>query len=306
MRICIDNYVNDVAVPLVDWLKITEAYTFVGDYSQALAALEKYKLGDGRYMLNSVYHICAYELYSALGMVNDALESYKKYTRIINDTTAELVTQDTAFIKERYESDILIMRKQNTILIILLCSFVLAILLLTIIRTIKNRLALQEEDLHRYLEECSFLESERDTLTELIEGNCLVNKEAQSVISSRLDLLNRFFASAIQDDINKDRAVSEEFGSLIENKDKFLHDTRMVFAGIYPKFIAFLKDRGLSDYQIEVCCLYALGFKGKDVINYTNRKRHYIENMDIRAKLGLTEHDHNLDKYIQALLNELR
>ncbi len=303
---CIKQYLSDVDAALIRWLKLTEGYLRLGKYSAAMSSLENHRKYNEGYETDPVYQMCAYELYDSCGMVSDALEAYKIYTRIVNNTTAEIVTQDTAFIKERYENDMLIMKKQNTILAILLCATLFAMLLLIVIHSIKKRLATKEEEMQHYLEECSSLELERDTLNELIESNCLINKDALEVISSRLDLLNCFFASAIQDDDNKDKAASKEFKYLIGDKYKFLRDTRMVFAGIYPKFISSLKDRGLSDYQIEVCCLYALGFKGKDVMNYTNRKRHYIDNMDIRAKLGLTEHDRNLDKYILNLLNKLK
>ncbi len=286
LRDCIREYVAEVGADYVKWLKLAEGYCCLEDYQEAMSSLEKYRTYNAGYEEDPTYQICAYELYYSLGMVEEALEAYKKYTRILNDTAAEIITQDTAFVKERYKRDVMIIKRRNAILIILLCVFLSVMLLLTLIRRIRTRLKIKEEENQRYLEECSYLESERDTLAELLQDNCLVGKDARDVINSRLDLLNRFFTSAIQGDRDKDRAASKEFDSLIDNKEKFLHDTRMVFSGVYPKFISFLEDKGLSESQIEVCCLYALGLKGKDVISYTNRKRHYIVPMfEIQIKL---------------------
>ncbi len=297
------EYLDVIEPEFIDWLDVSEAFCYIKDYKSSLAALEKFKEVDESYEINPVYHLCAYELYDSLGWTEDALDAYRSYTDIINRTTTGIVTQDTPYISEKYKSEMMIMRKRNAILMIVVCSLVCFILLLAVIWWITGRLRHQEEANRRYLEECSLLESERDSLAGLIEGNRLVEEEAQKVIEARLELLNRFFSSAIQENHKKNMEVSDELEALMENKDKFLHDTRMIFAGTYPGFIDFLKDKGLDEHQIEICCLYALGLSGKDVINYIRRKRHYIDNMEIRVKLGLTEHDHNLGKYILNLFS---
>ncbi len=302
----VNEYVDGIDFYDIDWLNVSETYCYLKDYESALDALYKYEQIDENYGGNPSYHICAFELYEALGWLDKALLSYKSYTECVDSMTMAFISQDTRFVKERYESEIKVMKEQNTTLLVLLCASLSAMLLLFVISNVKKRLKIEQEAKRRYMEECSFLESERNSLEELIQSNCLVDKKAQDVINSRLDLLNRFFTSAIQDNSKKDMEVSQEFDFLIDNKEKFLRDTRMVFAGMYPRFISYLDAKGLLESQIEICCLYALGLKGKDVINYTNRKRHYIDNMDIRAKLGLTEHDRNLDKFIQALLMQYK
>lgn len=61
--------------------------------------------------------------------------------------------------------------------------------------------------------------------------------------------------------------------------------------------------KGISDANINLCCLCAIGLRGKEVGEYTGLKRHYIISSEIRRKLGLTEHQTNLNKYIQGLLD---
>ncbi len=302
----VQDYLKEVDQSLVEWLKVAEAYADLKDYSSALASLNKYRDSYSGYNSDPVYCICAYEIYYSMGMLNEALEAYKSYTKIVNDTTLGIIAQDTAFVKERYESELMLQRKRITILAVILGALLVCCVLISVIWGIRWRLKEKEEENQRYLEECAFLESERDSLSELIQGNSLVDKAAQEVINSRLDLLNRFFTSAILRDDTKNKTVSEEFDSLVDNKEKFLCDTMMVFTGVHPEFITFLKEKGLTDSQLEICCLYALGLKGKDIVSYTSRKRQYIDNMDIRSKLVLTEHDRNLDKYILELLSKTK
>ena len=71
----------------------------------------------------------------------------------------------------------------------------------------------------------------------------------------------------------------------------------------HPQFIQYLETCGLTVYEIYICCLYAIGLRGKEVGEYTGLKRHYTISSDIRKKLGLSEHHTNLNKYIQSLLD---
>ena len=75
-------------------------------------------------------------------------------------------------------------------------------------------------------------------------------------------------------------------------------------AGSHPKFIKHLEDRGLNEWEINYCCLYALGLKGKEIGEYIQLKSHFNNSSDIRKKLGLGEHDVNLGTYIRKLLAE--
>ena len=71
-----------------------------------------------------------------------------------------------------------------------------------------------------------------------------------------------------------------------------------------PGFIGFLESKGLSEWEIEYCCLYAIGLKGKDIGFYINKKRHYNDSSGIRSKLGLGEHDTNLGIFLKKMLSE--
>ena len=89
---------------------------------------------------------------------------------------------------------------------------------------------------------------------------------------------------------------------LLANKDTFMVSTKLAFAGSHPKFIKYLEERGLTDWEISYCCLYALGLKGKEVGSYIKMRSHYNNSSEVREKLGINEHDTNLGIYIRKLL----
>ena len=72
-----------------------------------------------------------------------------------------------------------------------------------------------------------------------------------------------------------------------------------------PEFISKLKEHDLTDDEINICCLYVIGIKGKDIKTYTHQSRHYIQSGEIRHKLGLSENDTNLSVYLRKLIDDL-
>lgn len=128
--------------------------------------------------------------------------------------------------------------------------------------------------------------------------------EAMRIISRRLEVLDKFLASKIANDYTYDKQAEEELDRLVSDRDAFLYSTRVLLESSHPKFIDYLTSRGLTDWEIGYCCLYALGLKGKEVGEYIQKKRHYIISSEIRRKLGLTEHDTNIGIWLrQQMLN---
>ncbi len=95
------------------------------------------------------------------------------------------------------------------------------------------------------------------------------------VLADRLELLNRIIAGEISS--SRDRKLPEDLERLVSNREEFLYTTRMTFAAAHPEFIAFLEDRGLTEGEVQFCCLYAIGLRGKDISNYVGRGGHYNE-----------------------------
>ena len=131
------------------------------------------------------------------------------------------------------------------------------------------------------------------------------DEKAMAVIRQRLAVLDKVIASRISSDEKTLDAAEEEIDVLMADREAFLRSTRIVFEESHPKFIAYLQDKGLTDWEIGYCCLYTLGLKGKDIGEYIQKKRHYIISHEIRQKLGLDEHDTNISIYLRNLLRDL-
>jgi hypothetical protein len=145
--------------------------------------------------------------------------------------------------------------------------------------------------------------AERDALTKMVEDSN-VRDEAKAVIKARLDVLNKVIISQITGTTSANKKAYEELESLLADKESFIESTRLTIEGNNPEFISALKQRGLSDEEINICCLYAIGLKGKDIKAYTNQSRHYHQSADIRHKLGLTESDTNLSIFLRDMLEK--
>ena len=117
--------------------------------------------------------------------------------------------------------------------------------------------------------------------------------------------MNALFAARIlekdDDVVEYDNWVKQE----ISDKERFMDTNRLAFKAAHPMFIKYLEDRGLTDYEINYLCLYAIGLKGKEVGNYMQLRRHYNISSQIRSKLGIDEHETNIGIYIRKLLKKL-
>lgn len=146
----------------------------------------------------------------------------------------------------------------------------------------------------------SSLERERPALAEMIRY--IEDDEARQLIRQRTELIERLLAAAITGDPVRNNAVFDEVDRLVGEPAEFMRQTRLIYERLQPVMIARLRESDLTDEEIEVCCLYALGLNGKSIQQYTRDGRHYQNVGIIRKKLGLGEHDKNIDGYIRSLL----
>ena len=306
----LNQYLSSTGAENISWLDVADYYTYLGQYDMSETALQQYRKFHPEYKDEPAYHIAAYILNDSLGDYREALDDYINYSLLSDSLSLVIAEQDTGFIQERYEKDLQMEKERNTRLLVTLISVFSIILLVTIAYILRFRLRqsrMERESLaaemSRYKENYSRLKQERDELSEMLSSNPPADRQCMRVLNDRLELLNRFFAAAISGNEETDRIASHELDRLVADRDMFLYTTRMTFAAAHPEFINFLESHGLSEWQVEYCCLYAIGLKGKEIGSYLNRKRHYTESSDIRAKLGLDEHDTNLGIYLRELLH---
>ncbi len=142
---------------------------------------------------------------------------------------------------------------------------------------------------------------ERDALSKMAEAQN-ADEEMKAVIKQRLALLNKVIASYITDSSSANKEANAQIEMLISNREAFLESTRKSFEAGHPKFMAYLRSRDLTDWEVNYCCLYLVGLNGKEIGEYINIKKHYTYGRVIRHKLGLGEHDKNLANHLKNLL----
>ena len=308
VRRILDIYLDSVDSSYIDWLSVSYAYLNIGDMTQAMEAIKRVNNIPNAQQQVRYYALLA-DIHKHKGEYEKALDGYLKYVKMTDSLDYEKSKAGIEFIEERHSLELKnIQDKERSDRRVLVAIGVIIIFLslLVIIRyrlkvkTVESELAKQEKEKYRL--RYNQIEQERDSLTEILERSNELEGAAKNALLERLTLLNRFFLAYITDNRDMDRKVNQEMEKLVANKEVFMYSTRLAFAGSHPKFIKHLEDRGLNEWEINYCCLYALGLKGKEIGEYIQLKSHFNNSSDIRKKLGLGEHDVNLGTYIRKLL----
>ena len=306
----INEYINTIPSSHIDWLTLTNAYITIGEYNEALQSISRYK-NDNHIDSILKYRALISIVYEKLGRYEESLRAYKDYMIASDSLDYAIIRQDTKFVEERHNLELQTLRERESKTQVLLWAAMFIILLLVIIVFIRYRLkvnrmekALAEQETEKYRLLYLQIEEERDNLTNLLVQSEEFAPEIKTAVVKRLELLNKFFTAFITNNSDIDRNASKEMEELLANKDTFMTSTKLAFAGSHPKFIKYLEEHNLSEQEIEICCLYAIGLKGKDIKAYTNQSRHYHQSADIRHKLGLTESDTNLSIFLRDMLEK--
>ncbi len=269
----------------------------------------------------------------------EALASYKTYYDAIERENSKIYYQKTTVAEERHDLELSNLRKiqhKDKIIWLSVCSLLILLIVVGVIyyfyrigrmkRVVaeneKTRLQLENDALLRQNEvlelekhtaeltaenmrlRISQLETENEQLKDLSDKEDLPD-DVRKVIKERVEMLNRLFAARILDKDTNVNAYDEWLRQKISDKERFMNSNRLAFKASHPMFIKYLEEHGLTEYEINYLCLYAIGLKGKDVGNYMQLRRHYNISSEIRSKLGIDEHETNIGIYIRKLLKSL-
>lgn len=240
----------------------------------------------------------------ALGDVEGAYDDLLRSGEIDDSLERINMRSDTHFIQERHDNE----RDAKTRkLIIWLCTFVI-LMTLYALWEMRKRLVSNIRDKVRMQMENERLEKlyaqalvEQESLGKMAEASDITG-EMKAVIKQRLALLNKVITSYITDSPASNKEANEQIEFLISDREAFLESTRNSFEAGHPRFMAYLRSCGLTDWEVNYCCLYLVGLNGKEIGEYINLKRHYTYGSVIRQKLGLGEHDRNLANHLKILL----
>ena len=308
----INEYDNVAPDTHKDWLTLSKAYLRIDKYEDALRAVEQCK--DCHNALEEKkYKALVSMIYEKLGKHEEALRAYKEYMIAFDSANNAILRQDTKFVEERHNLEMAKAKEteaKNRLTIIVLSCIVALLISLYILNLIRKQLKRSRVENAQLLSEKALYEqmynevvTERDALNEMITNNA-IKEGAMEIIKKRLGVLNTIIVSHLSAKDTDIKRANEELEHLIANRNDFIKSTRLTLEENYPHFFAYLHDKGLEEFEIDFCCLYAIGLKGKEIKAYTNLTRHYKDSSEVRQKLGLSESDTNLSNFLQKLLKK--
>lgn len=305
----LDEYFLHVPMSRYNWLLIAETYCRIKDFDKAQSAISNYKGHSATNEEKATYHLIVSELYKNKGDYDKALYEIEQYKHTINGIYSSIISQDTKIVETIVSNTGIFLKhlanRETVVYIAILLLLVVLLLFRTIYKKNKIQRRLVEQEMETYKLLYLQMEQERDNLTELLSQNCDLPTNVQKSVAQRLELLNKFFTAYITNNNEIDRKANMELEELLANKDAFMISTRLAFSGSHPNFIKYLEERNLTEWEINYCCLYALGLKGKEVGSYIKMRSHYNNSIEIRKKLEINEHETNLGIYIRKLLKSL-
>ena len=303
----IQEYLSEVPANNLDYLSLAYAYMALGDVNKVAEALSKNELlADKENILRQYAIVAALNAHMQEG--RDMLKSSKKFFierdsliySLYENVIQYMHQKNSAKLQQEREE----LKKHTKTIIITSVILVLLIALYLLRKRLQNsrtkNIILESE---KTLYENMYKEvlSERDSLNDMLT-NSSIREETMTIIRKRLEVLNAIVVSHLSDRESDNKRANEQLQNLIANREVFIKSTRLTLEENYPHFFAYLHDKGLEEFEIDFCCLYAIGMKGKEVKAYTNLNRHYKDSSEVRQKLGLVESDTNLSNFLQKLL----
>ena len=314
----LSEYLRTVTVPEeMDWSAVANMYRMSGNLDSALWALERYPITYPDYEEEAQYHILSSLIYEDLGLYDKAYASLKRYSEIVGREDIDKFEADTKFIEERYRHESEAIRHRNTVILIISGSVIALLLAAIILSNLRNKAKIAEitiaherqeaEKKQQYLEDINTrLTEEKATLTEML-SKASIPEEARRSVNDMLTTVTRILsAKASGSDSEVIDQVTHKMEQLTEDRNQFVLSVMLSYATAHPEFTTTLKARGLSEWETGYCCLYAMGLRGKDIGNLIGGGSHAHHNRAsvIRSKLGLTEHDTTLGRWLIRLANE--
>ena len=304
----IGDYLVDFTDPAdVEWRILAHYHLLAGNVSEAYDAIQK----EAEYRdVSSDQNFFAVlsEVKKHQGDYMAALAALERSYQIDDSLEVVAASGNLRFAEDLHKSRQEYAKELSVRNIYLLGILTILVIIVFVFReTYKRLLSATEDKVHMQIEKerveklYSDALIERDALSNKAEDTA-PNPEIKLLIKELLALLNKVIASYITDSSSANKEANAQIEMLVSNREAFLESTRKSFEAGHPRFMAYLRSCGLSDWEVNYCCLYLVGLNGKEIGEYINLKRHYTYGSVIRQKLGLGEHDRNLANHLKNML----
>jgi tetratricopeptide (TPR) repeat protein len=305
----LDIYLDEIKDPSeIKWFPVAEAYYTIGDLDKAMESLEAHKFYNND--STSALYCHTYAIINDMaGNISEALDGYKGYFKATDRIHGSAYTSNVRFIEERYRNEIELNEARHKKERIQLLGIIGLLSAVTVIFLIQRKLNIRTNEKKQLeierlkLEQLyADAEAEKEALSQMLE-NVAISPDMKDMIFKRLEILNTIVVSHLSARDSDIRKAREKLEELISDRNAFIQSTRMTIDKSCPEFLRKLQTYGLDNDEIDICCLYAIGMKGKDIKTYTGQSRLYIQSAGIRHKLGLEESDTNLSIYIRDMFS---
>lgn len=277
----------------------------------ALCAVGRYRSNEEKHMTEQRFFLTSAYIYEALGDTVKAYDNLWEYIQLDTEERQEIYNDETKYEDDRINYELKRARLAYSLTIAILGAILVSILSFHFVKKAKmERTAL----IHSKLElEVSQKELETDnaalqakyekTLADFIK-NSQNSEMLRNQIEQRISMFHKLIASYISHD-GLSKPLETELNTLVADKESLLCSLRNYTTAMYPRMTSFLKEKQLTEREIDICNLYLLGLRGKEIGSYLNISRHYSISSDIRKKVGLTEHDTNIGPHLRQLRDSL-
>lgn len=136
------------------------------------------------------------------------------------------------------------------------------------------------KDGYRSLEELLYSKADTSRHTDLRKS-----------ILKRIGMLNTFLAGYITNNEKYNKVYDDWVKEITRDKDEFMNYTRQTLEACYPDFITYLENHDLTDFEIKIVCLYAIGLSTNEVGYYIKKGGYRNVSSVIREKLGIKKED---------------
>ena len=317
IRTTLDEYLSTVTDPAYqDRIAIALAWHRIGQPDSALAALTPpapYFQAEQSYWLLLSY------IWEEKGDYDKAYRYLKTFMNMEVEESLTAVKDDTKYVRTQMDAK----RKHYRLTISLVASALIIVIIalsayLIILRSRNARLKAE----NRYTKAVTRMQALEMTYKELSSANDTIQKQYESVLSElkskttdnhelrsmitkRMQIFFKLLVSVIIYGKISDTSESE-IKSVVDNRQMLLDYLRQYTSMTYPELESYLTEHGLSERERDFCNLYLLGLRGNEIGQYLGLARHYSVSSGIRKKLGLGEHDVNIDTHLRQLIDRLR
>ena len=301
----LSSYLKDVPEKeSINWIIVADSYFECNNIDSTLYSLSKYKeYHSSTANKDPVYFHILSCIEKESGRYQRAYDALSKYINLTNQQNYKILSQDTKFTEERVSTLMQEQREKYIRDVLILCIIILSLIFYLVINNLKAKNIKLQEAKNRYILLYNSAKEELSLLSELRTRNVL-SKSGMEQLNERIEILNKFIASHISQSYSQ--KAETEIANLMKDREKFIHSTVLSFEVSNHQFIQRLLACGLSEWEVGICCLYAIGLRGKDIASYLQDKSFYKTSSNIRTKLNIPKNDSTINIYLTRMMEECK